>query len=261
MSAGCPTTASIRSGRGRRQDRGAGEYPGGCCWPMASTTCRRAAWAKEQSSTPTRSARRSRSSECGCCRRWRRSRSTPRRLFDTMARWRRRQRGLGVRRGRRRVNWNDELAQLPSLLAEKARAPSVTPGPDRLVIDPPRADDSRIDRHAERTSRAIGYEPPMRAPRRHTRQARHHALRIAVMNVTRGPDSRIRFGQCGFRRRGGAGRRAGIWCRCIFVGYQLDRVFAPRWALARSNGCSYADFRTTCRSSGGQRVAEAGVDE
>ena len=27
----------------------------------------------------------------------------------------------------------------------------------------------------------------------------------------------------------------------IFVGYQLDRVFAPRLGLARSNGCSYAD--------------------
>ncbi len=27
----------------------------------------------------------------------------------------------------------------------------------------------------------------------------------------------------------------------IFVGYQLDRVFAPRLGQARSNGCSYAD--------------------
>ena len=27
----------------------------------------------------------------------------------------------------------------------------------------------------------------------------------------------------------------------IFVGYQLDRVFAPRLGVARSNGCSYAD--------------------
>ena len=26
-------------------------------------------------------------------------------------------------------NWTDELAQLPSLLAEKIKAPSVTPGP------------------------------------------------------------------------------------------------------------------------------------
>src|SRR5665647_2458831 len=27
----------------------------------------------------------------------------------------------------------------------------------------------------------------------------------------------------------------------VLVGYQLDRVFAPRMGLARSNGCSYAD--------------------
>ena len=27
----------------------------------------------------------------------------------------------------------------------------------------------------------------------------------------------------------------------IFVGYQLDRVFAPRLGMTRSNGCSYAD--------------------
>ena len=33
-------------------------------------------------------------------------------------------------------NWTDELAQLPSQLAEKIKAPSVTPGPTDLVIDP-----------------------------------------------------------------------------------------------------------------------------
>lgn len=33
-------------------------------------------------------------------------------------------------------NWTDELAQLPSLLAEKVKAPTVVPGPTDLVIDP-----------------------------------------------------------------------------------------------------------------------------
>ncbi|HUL99266.1 MAG TPA: DNA gyrase modulator, partial [Mycobacterium sp.] len=33
-------------------------------------------------------------------------------------------------------NWSDELAEIPSLLAEKVKAPTVQPGPTDLVIDP-----------------------------------------------------------------------------------------------------------------------------
>ena len=36
-------------------------------------------------------------------------------------------------------------------------------------------------------------------------------------------------------------RRANLVRDGMFVGYQLDRVFAPRLGVARSNGCSYAD--------------------
>ena len=57
-------------------------------------------------------------------------------------------RGWEVVAGDEVWNWSEELAQLPSLLAERVKAPSVTPGPTNLVIDPvqPVADDPRVHR-------------------------------------------------------------------------------------------------------------------
>ncbi|MBM5552874.1 TldD/PmbA family protein, partial [Klebsiella quasipneumoniae] len=40
---------------------------------------------------------------------------------------------------------------------------------------------------------------------------------------------------------GVAGQRWDLVRDGVLVGYQLDRAFAPRLGLDRSNGCSYAD--------------------
>ncbi|MGA9492468.1 MAG: DNA gyrase modulator, partial [Mycobacterium sp.] len=57
-------------------------------------------------------------------------------------------------------NWTDELAQLPAQLAEKVKAPSVTPGPTDLVIDPTNLWLTIHESigHATEYDRAIGYE-------------------------------------------------------------------------------------------------------
>ena len=77
------------------------------------------------------------------------------------ARWRRRPRGAGrpspaTRCGTGRASW----PQLPSLLAEKAKAPSVRAGPTDLVIDPSNLWLTIHESigHATEYDRAIGYE-------------------------------------------------------------------------------------------------------
>ena len=69
-------------------------------------------------------------------------------------------RGWEVLAGDNVWNWTDELAQLPSKLAEKIKAPSVTPGPTDLVIDPTNLWLTIHESigHATEYDRAIGYE-------------------------------------------------------------------------------------------------------
>jgi TldD protein len=57
-------------------------------------------------------------------------------------------------------NWSDELAELPSLLAEKVKAHTVTPGPTDLVIDPSNLWLTIHESigHATEYDRAIGHE-------------------------------------------------------------------------------------------------------
>ena len=57
-------------------------------------------------------------------------------------------------------NWSDELAQLPALLAEKVKSPSVTAGRKDLVIDPTNLWLTIHESigHATEYDRAIGYE-------------------------------------------------------------------------------------------------------
>ena len=62
-----------------------------------------------------------------------------------------------------------------------------------------------------------------------------------VMNVT--ADRTVEFGLAtiGYDDEGVAAQSWDLVRDGMFVGYQLDRVFAPRLGEARSNGCSYAD--------------------
>jgi TldD protein len=141
-------------------------------------------------------------------------------------------------------NWTAELAELPDLLYEKVRAPSVMPGPTDLVIDPSNLWLTIHESigHATEYDRAIGYEAAY-AGTSFATPDKLHEMRYGspVMNVT--ADRTVRFGlaSVGYDDEGVAAQRWDLVRDGVFVGYQLDRVFAPRLGQDRSNGCSYAD--------------------
>jgi TldD protein len=141
-------------------------------------------------------------------------------------------------------NWTDELAQLPSQLAEKIKAPSVKAGPTDLVIDPTNLWLTIHESigHATEYDRAIGYEAAY-AGTSFATPDKLGTLRYgsSVMNVT--ADRTVEFGlaSVGYDDEGVAAQSWDLVRDGIFVGYQLDRAFAPRLGQTRSNGCSYAD--------------------
>jgi TldD protein len=153
-------------------------------------------------------------------------------------------RGWEVVAGDDVFDWSTELAQLPSLLAEKTKAPGVSAGPTDLVIDPSNLWLTIHESigHATEYDRAIGYEAAYAGTSFATPE-KLNSMRYGspVMNVT--ADRTVEFGLAtiGFDDEGVRAQSWDLVRDGIFVGYQLDRVFAPRLGVARSNGCSYAD--------------------
>jgi TldD protein len=153
-------------------------------------------------------------------------------------------RGWEVVAGDEVWNWTDELAQLPSQLAEKIKAPSVTPGHTDLVIDPTNLWLTIHESigHATEYDRAIGYESAY-AGTSFATPDKLGSLRYGspIMNVTADRTVESGLASIGYDDEGVAAQSWDLVRDGIFVGYQLDRVFAPRLGLPRSNGCSYAD--------------------
>ncbi|MEQ0576058.1 TldD/PmbA family protein, partial [Mycobacterium tuberculosis] len=153
-------------------------------------------------------------------------------------------RGWEVVAGDEIWNWTDELAQLPSLLAEKVRAPSVMPGPTDLVIDPTNLWLTIHESigHATEYDRAIGYEAAY-AGTSFATPDKLGTLRYGspVMNVTADRTAEFGLATVGYDDEGVAAQSWDLVRDGVFVGYQLDRAFAPRLGEPRSNGCSYAD--------------------
>lgn len=141
-------------------------------------------------------------------------------------------------------DWTAELAELPTLLAEKTKAPSVIAGPTDLVIDPSNLWLTIHESigHATEYDRVIGYEAAY-AGTSFATPDKLGTMRYGspVMNVT--ADRTVEFGlaSVGFDDEGVRAQSWDLVRDGVFVGYQLDRVFAPRLGQARSNGCSYAD--------------------
>ncbi|GFG70004.1 TldD/PmbA family protein [Mycolicibacter senuensis] len=141
-------------------------------------------------------------------------------------------------------DWTGELAELPTLLAEKMKAPSVTAGPTDLVIDPTNLWLTIHESigHATEYDRAIGYEAAY-AGTSFATPDKLGTMRYGspVMNVT--ADRTVPYGlaSIGYDDEGVAAQSWDLVRDGVFVGYQLDRVFAPRLGQTRSNGCSYAD--------------------
>ncbi len=141
-------------------------------------------------------------------------------------------------------DWDDELARIPGWLAEKVKAPSVTAGPTDLVIDPSNLWLTIHESigHATEYDRAIGYESAY-AGTSFATPDKLGTLRYGtpIMQVTGDRTERHGLATVGYDDEGVAGQRWDLVRDGVLVGYQLDRAFAPRLGLTRSNGCSYAD--------------------
>jgi len=141
-------------------------------------------------------------------------------------------------------NWTAELAELPTLLAGRTKTPSVVAGPTDLVIDPSNLWLTIHESigHATEYDRAIGYEAAYAGTSFATPDKlgtmRYGSL---VMNVTADRTVTHGLATIGYDTEGVAAQSWDLVRDGVFVGYQLDRVFAKRLGHTRSNGCSYAD--------------------
>ncbi|MDZ7933226.1 MAG: TldD/PmbA family protein [Rhodococcus sp. (in: high G+C Gram-positive bacteria)] len=141
-------------------------------------------------------------------------------------------------------DWADELARIPEWLAEKVKAPSVVAGPTDLVIDPTNLWLTIHESigHATEYDRAIGYEAAY-AGTSFATPDQLGTLRYGspIMHVTADRTEVNGLASIGWDDDGVASQRWDLVRDGTLVGYQLDRVFAPKLGLERSNGCSYAD--------------------
>jgi len=141
-------------------------------------------------------------------------------------------------------DFHAELAELPELLAEKLRAPSVEAGRYDLVIDPSNLWLTIHESigHATELDRALGYEAAYAG----TSFATFDKLGqlqygSPVMNVTGDRTAVHGLATVGYDDEGVAGQSWDLISGGVLVGYQLDRRMAVLKGFGRSNGCAFAD--------------------
>jgi TldD protein len=145
-------------------------------------------------------------------------------------------------------DWDDELAQLPERLVEKAKASSVEPGRYDLVIDPTNLWLTIHESigHATELDRALGYEAAYAGTSFATLD-QLGSLRYGtdLMHVTGDRVTPHGLSTIGFDDEGVAAQQWDIVRNGTLVGYQLDRRMARQNAAVlgtdRSNGCAFAD--------------------
>jgi TldD protein len=141
-------------------------------------------------------------------------------------------------------DWDDELARLPALLAEKMAAPSVEPGPYDLVIDPTNLWLTIHESvgHATELDRALGYEAAYAGTSFATFD-QLGALQYGspLMNVTGDRTALHGLATVGLDDEGVLAQRFDLVRDGVLVGYQLDRQMAAAMGFERSNGCAFAD--------------------
>ncbi len=141
-------------------------------------------------------------------------------------------------------DFDGEIAAMGEQLMEKMKAPSIEPGRYDLVIDPTNLWLTIHESigHATEYDRAIGYEAAYAG----TSFATPDKLGSLVygspgMHVTGDRTVAHGLATVGFDDDGVAGQSWDLIRGGILVGNQLDRAFAHRLGLPRSNGCAYAD--------------------
>ncbi|MFF4405335.1 TldD/PmbA family protein [Streptomyces sp. NPDC001404] len=141
-------------------------------------------------------------------------------------------------------DWDAELAEIPALLAEKMRAPSVQAGAYDLVVDPSNLWLTIHESigHATELDRALGYEAAYAG----TSFATPDLLGTLkygseIMNVTGDRTAEHGLATVGYDDEGVAAQSWDLVRDGVLVGYQLDRRMARLTSRDRSNGCAFAD--------------------
>jgi len=141
-------------------------------------------------------------------------------------------------------DWDAELAEIPELLAEKMRAPSVEAGSYDLVVDPSNLWLTIHESigHATELDRALGYEAAYAGTSFATfDQLGTLKYGSPLMNVTGDRTAEHGLSTVGFDDEGVAAQSWDLVKDGVLVGYQLDRRIARLTGFERSNGCAFAD--------------------
>ncbi|MEV7188614.1 TldD/PmbA family protein [Kitasatospora sp. NPDC093102] len=141
-------------------------------------------------------------------------------------------------------DWDAELAELPVLLAEKMKAPSVEAGRYDLVIDPTNLWLTIHESigHATELDRALGYEAAYAGTSFATfDQLGSLKYGSELMHVTGDRTAEHGLSTIGYDDEGVATQSWDLVKDGILVGYQLDRSMAELKGFERSNGCAFAD--------------------
>jgi TldD protein len=141
-------------------------------------------------------------------------------------------------------DWDTELAELPSLLAEKLASPSVDAGRYDLVIDPTNLWLTIHESigHATELDRALGYEAAY-AGTSFATPDKLGTLRYGspVMHVTGDRTADHGLASVAIDDEGVQAQSFDLVKDGVLVGYQLDRTTASAAGYDRSNGCAFAD--------------------
>ena len=141
-------------------------------------------------------------------------------------------------------DWDGELAELPELLAEKMKAPTVESGHYDMVIDPSNLWLTIHESigHATELDRALGYEAAYAG----TSFATFDQLGLLrygspIMHVTADRTAEHGLATIGYDDEGVEAQSWDLVRDGTLVGYQLNRAMAARQGYQRSNGCAFAD--------------------
>jgi TldD protein len=141
-------------------------------------------------------------------------------------------------------DFDAEVAELPDLLMEHVKAPSVEAGHYDLVIDPSNLWLTIHESigHATELDRALGYEAAYAGTSFATFDRLNHLqYGSGVMNVTGDRVVEHGLATIGYDDEGVAGQQFDIVRDGMLVGYQLNRQMAHANGFERSNGCAFAD--------------------
>jgi TldD protein len=141
-------------------------------------------------------------------------------------------------------DWRGELAEIPELLREKTKAPSVEAGRYDLVVDPSNLFLTIHESigHATELDRALGYEAAY-AGTSFATVDKLGTLQYGSpqMFVTGDRTAGHGLSTVGWDDEGVAGQQWDIVKDGVLVGYQVDRNMARLRGMPRSNGCAFAD--------------------